>query len=119
MRIYELAQQLLRCLFSGVDFRFKELRSAADIALNSGIFFLRHQVFGKVIGENRMFFIFCMKCPSERTHQGGNTGFVIHFVGSLPPVNITLVQLPEATGLCSPYFRNTQAAPEASFYRNW
>ena len=80
MDIHKSAQQPLRFLLCGVDLWFKELRSAEDIALNGSIFFLRHQVFGKMIGENRMIFVFCMKCLSEGTHQGGNTGFVIHSV---------------------------------------
>ena len=65
VRIYELAQQLLRFLLCGVNLRLKELCSAKDIVLNSSIFFCRHQFFGKMIGENRMFFILCMKRPSE------------------------------------------------------
>ena len=68
VRIYELAQQLLRCLFSRGDLRLKELRSAEKIALNGGIFFCCHQLFGKEIPENRMLFTFCMKRPSEGTH---------------------------------------------------
>lgn len=39
--------------------------AAKDIALHSGIFFPRHQRSGKMIRENRMFFVFCMKRPSE------------------------------------------------------
>ena len=80
VRIYELAQQLLRCLFSRVNLWFKELRSTEDIALNSRIFFCRHQLFCMMIRKNRMIFVFCMKRPSKGTHQGGNTGFVIHSV---------------------------------------
>ena len=44
--------------------RFHRL-AAKDIALHSGIFFIRHQRSGKMIRENRMFFVFCMKRPSE------------------------------------------------------
>ena len=41
------------------------LLAAKDIALHSGIFFIRHQRSGKMIRENRMFFVFCMKRPSK------------------------------------------------------
>lgn len=40
-------------------------RAAKDIALHSGIFFPRHQRSGKMIRENRMFFVFRMKRPSK------------------------------------------------------
>ena len=43
-----------------------------------------------MIGENRMLLILCVKRPSERTHQGGNTGFVMH-TGCLPFIFLRIV----------------------------
>ena len=85
MDIHKSAQQFLRLLLCGINLRFKELRSAEDIVLNSGIFFCCHQFFCKIICENWMLFIFCMKRPPERTRQGGNAGFIIHFF-ALPTI---------------------------------
>ena len=43
VRIYELAQQLLRFLLCGGDLRLKKLRTAENISLNGGIFFIERE----------------------------------------------------------------------------